>query len=434
MNKAIKWIASLFLLLSLGYVLVENLRRKANPENSPNANTLSSGWNSSDKHQPAVLGATQQVHGFTWSSLESTNYYTYIARLRDVGCPTETVVDIILSEVNKTYSARARELKKGFGNSVKAEYWKPVKRSANAISQRVELNRRLATLNTERIEVLRQLLAPDVSEEQLGAVPSDLRIDLANETADLDFLPEIKREQVRLSELVYQGEMKARVKSGRQDSNGLIILKELQAAHEKRLSELLSPEEKLEYDLRKSVTAQDVLHLVSQLDVSESEFRSIFKHRLDFERRTDAEGVAPEVAAEEFDNNFRAVLGQDRYKKYEMVNANDYKYLNSFFKSENLPADRIAELYQVWTAAGDAADTIRLDTSINSENRVAKLREISQQTYAEFERVLQDGPGLEKLRQKGAVFTDRINAPHPRTRSRSSGRAISDGIIIMEPR
>src|SRR3989442_5976353 len=39
--------------------------------------------------------------GFRWGQLESTDYRIYIGNLRAVGCPEETVRDIIVAEINK---------------------------------------------------------------------------------------------------------------------------------------------------------------------------------------------------------------------------------------------------------------------------------------------------------------------------------------------
>src|SRR6266481_4686092 len=37
----------------------------------------------------------------SWSNIESTNYQTYIANLRGIGCPEETVRDIIITDISK---------------------------------------------------------------------------------------------------------------------------------------------------------------------------------------------------------------------------------------------------------------------------------------------------------------------------------------------
>ena len=38
---------------------------------------------------------------FTWDQVESTNYVTFIKNLHAVGCPEQTIRDIIMSEVNR---------------------------------------------------------------------------------------------------------------------------------------------------------------------------------------------------------------------------------------------------------------------------------------------------------------------------------------------
>lgn len=49
---------------------------------------------------------------FRWSQLESTNYLTYIANLRNIGCPEQTLRDIITADVDSAfYAARRQQLK-----------------------------------------------------------------------------------------------------------------------------------------------------------------------------------------------------------------------------------------------------------------------------------------------------------------------------------
>src|SRR6185295_6891691 len=45
---------------------------------------------------------------FTWESVESPDYKEYIANLRSVGCPDETIRDIIIADVNKLYEAKKK--------------------------------------------------------------------------------------------------------------------------------------------------------------------------------------------------------------------------------------------------------------------------------------------------------------------------------------
>src|SRR6266404_7491684 len=43
---------------------------------------------------------------FSWQQLESPDYQTYVANLRDIGCPEQTIRDIIIADVNAMYTRR----------------------------------------------------------------------------------------------------------------------------------------------------------------------------------------------------------------------------------------------------------------------------------------------------------------------------------------
>src|SRR5512137_2546780 len=56
----------------------------------------------------AALAAHQTP---SWSNLESTNYTTYIENLRSIGCPDETIQDIIIADVAKVYAKKRAALR-----------------------------------------------------------------------------------------------------------------------------------------------------------------------------------------------------------------------------------------------------------------------------------------------------------------------------------
>jgi len=43
---------------------------------------------------------------FSWHEVESPDYPTYIANLREIGCPEQTIRDIIIADVNALFSRR----------------------------------------------------------------------------------------------------------------------------------------------------------------------------------------------------------------------------------------------------------------------------------------------------------------------------------------
>src|SRR6185295_5992798 len=51
---------------------------------------------------------------FSWREVESSDYPTFIANLRDIGCPVQTIRDIIVADVNQLYAQkRATEIMTG---------------------------------------------------------------------------------------------------------------------------------------------------------------------------------------------------------------------------------------------------------------------------------------------------------------------------------
>jgi hypothetical protein len=49
--------------------------------------------------------------GFSWRSIESADYKEYIANLRAIECPEQTIRDIIIADVNKLYGPREAPFK-----------------------------------------------------------------------------------------------------------------------------------------------------------------------------------------------------------------------------------------------------------------------------------------------------------------------------------
>ena len=58
---------------------------------------------------------------FDWQQVESNDYRDYIANLRTIGCPEETIRDIIKADVDKLYKSKAKELQP---ETEPFEYWK----------------------------------------------------------------------------------------------------------------------------------------------------------------------------------------------------------------------------------------------------------------------------------------------------------------------
>jgi hypothetical protein len=92
-------------------VFIWNLLEKkpVNPENSPDL--------SADTKSVTAAAATvseapvqEEAKSFRWSQIESTDYNTYVANLRAIGCPEATIRDIITADVNSLYERKREQL------------------------------------------------------------------------------------------------------------------------------------------------------------------------------------------------------------------------------------------------------------------------------------------------------------------------------------
>ena len=90
---------------------------------------------------------------FSWRDLESDDYPTYIANLRDIGCPDQTIRDIIIADVNALFSRRlATELV-----TAEQQWWR-TEPDTNIVQVAAEKSR---TMDEERRALLVRLLGPN---------------------------------------------------------------------------------------------------------------------------------------------------------------------------------------------------------------------------------------------------------------------------------
>src|SRR3954464_10248476 len=85
---------------------------------------------------PKVVTVTAPAKGFHWSQLESSDFQQYMANLRSVGCPEETIRDLVIAEVSKLYAPKFAAL---MAQTQHYDYWKPSsKKSRGALNKQLE--------------------------------------------------------------------------------------------------------------------------------------------------------------------------------------------------------------------------------------------------------------------------------------------------------
>lgn len=272
---------------------------------------------------------------FHWSQVESADYLAYIANLQRIGCPEETIRDIIVADVNHLFAPRYAALR-----SVAPElaWWgrfdkrKPV---------RAELAAKLRALDDEKKALLVRLLGTGASLELAGLETS---VATVRGEAMLDFVTAEKRAAVR--ELLNRHE--ALAEWSRAQWKGLpgdernAKEKELRDARNRELAALLTPDELREFEIRQSPASDDLREHFGRADLTEAEFRRMYELRRDFEEKF------PDARTEDWkrhDAELAAALGPDRFADIQRQNDAAWRAMRSLAAQHNLTPDAMQQAY-----------------------------------------------------------------------------------------
>lgn len=307
---------------------------------------------------------------FDWQTVESSDYKTYIANLRAIGCPEETLRDIIRADVKKLFDARARAQ---MPKTERFEYWKPGSSIASLVND--DFVTRQRDLAVEKHLLLRQLLGTDVSNEP------DLTAGLHVFDTVLDFMTAEKRSQVLEVQLLNLGRLAAA-----SDQNSFA---NAQSEKEQLLNAILTPEEKFEYDVRLSPTALSLQARMGGFAPTEQEFREMVRLQKQFEDTYGAtagsEAQERRAAAQrELEAQTRNLLGEDRYREYTHEQNWAGSSLRQIAQDFNIPKETAFKVFDLTNAAKEAAERIRTDDQRPDTQKQAALDAIR----AEAERAI----------------------------------------------
>lgn len=219
---------------------------------------------------PAEVLTTTNTVALQWDVLESADYVKYIANLRSVGCPEETIRDIVIADINKLFAQRWRETQPPVEPW---RYWRLKPRSENKSVANAATRH---GMEVERAALIRELLGVDFDAEM-----GKYAWTVSNRYEDAyGFLPEGKRlliqdweGRAKIDMRRLQEELKAaREPKEVRDS----LIRELETAQRKELGALLTPAEVKEFQLRHSELADQLRRYTDALEPTEREFRTLF--------------------------------------------------------------------------------------------------------------------------------------------------------------
>ncbi|MCI0748742.1 MAG: hypothetical protein L0Y58_25320 [Verrucomicrobia subdivision 3 bacterium] len=320
-----------------------------------------------------------------WAALESSNYVTYINNLRNFGCPEETVRDIIVTDIAKSYGRRRAQIR---AQSGAYQFWKTSDTGEIGDTSDPKVQAQLNELDREQTALIQELLG------------IDYRAELAKYSADQDyeeraygFLSQEKREQVIDLQAKYD-DLERQIYDR---SKGFLLeadqeaLRRLQGQRDAQLAQLMSPEEYQEYQLRNSPTAVNLRAQLHGFNPNELEFRRIFQLQKAYDdqisnlnladpAQAEAHAAAQADAQQALDQELAKVLGPDRFKEYQRAQDADYKALLQFSQRFETSPALAARVYDMKVAAERQKLRLETDPALRPEQRAQALAAIAEET------------------------------------------------------
>ncbi|MDB6124952.1 MAG: hypothetical protein JWQ71_3945 [Pedosphaera sp.] len=392
--------------LGMGY-LAKN--RQSSVEGASDAGAGTNGLlHLAGKKAGTQVVTNEVAHKFDWRLVESEDYKKYIANLRSIGCPEETIRDIIIADVNKLFESRAKELKP----KQQFKYWQTGMQMFSGIMDEEKIKQQQA-LSQEKRALLKELLGVEPEEKMDlnamfgGANPFE---------AMLDFLTPAKQTKVMEIYQKYQARAMKTFSNGSPDAEDMKEVRKVKKEMDAELAGVLTPEEKDGFDLRMSDTAMSMRMQLTGFEPSEQEFKEMFKLKkkfdddygdFDYGTSDKAEQEKRKTAEEEMKSQMKQSLGEGRYAEYERAQDYTYQGIAKVVERQGLPKESAVKVYDMKKAVDEQVKALRADKTKAKEDRTAALQQIRNETERSMREVLGDA-GFQSY-QKQAHWLNQIS-------------------------
>ncbi|MEO8426009.1 MAG: hypothetical protein ABI651_02745 [Verrucomicrobiota bacterium] len=381
---------NLALAAAIGFVVPNRRAKPASPEAQVVVNQTSVIPITIEKRAKHAAGKRASSR-FTWYSLEGWDYKSYITNLRAIGCPDETIQDIIIAAVNRDYQAREATLK------LRAYQMKPWETAETTNTRDWNKVSKLGGLAREKRTLLKELLGIDV--------PVEMPLILSRQThekfeAALQLLPEDKRDAVRaIHEQYWLDSQRLQQRTlGEFDAEDRATYQKIRTDRRDALAKLLTPNAFEDLELRISTTASSLRSQLASFAPTENEFREIFRLKREFtDEYSTRGGVDPEdqtftqrraQASQQVEEQLKAALGPERYAEYHRAQDGNYQRLVQVADQSGLPRDTAVKGYEIQRALADELQKLRTDPNLSKEQRQAAVKDIRSQSEMALQQTL----------------------------------------------
>ena len=317
---------------------------------------------------------------FSWQEVETSDYPTYIANLRNIGCPEQTIRDIIIADVNALYSRRrALELV-----TPEQQWW----RSAPDTNVLQVASEKARALDDERRTLLTRLLGPSWEAGDLMNLPRPSHPGVLLDGPVLGALPGETKQAIQEISSRSEARMQNYLDSVRQQNRSPdpVELAKLRQQTRDDLAHVLPPAQLEEFLLRYSQEAINLRTELGQLqffDASPDEFRAVFRSTDAIDQQlqmladsTDPNSVQSRQALETQRNNaIKTALGPARYEEYQMLHDPLYRQAVLTAQQAGTP-DAAQTLYQINLAAASTQDAITTNSNLTADQKTIEMKQL----------------------------------------------------------
>ncbi|HKQ36528.1 MAG TPA: hypothetical protein VJ063_00540 [Verrucomicrobiae bacterium] len=326
--------------------------------------------------------------GFHWNQVESSDFQQYMSNLRGIGCPEETIRDLVIAEINKLYAPKFAALMAQANNY---DYWKPASKKA-----RQGLTKELEGLRAEKRALLKTLLGMDSDpHEQWANITVDQLID-----------------QGRFASLSAEKQKQVRDILAKYELSQDIDPKKMREKRREELAQVLSPEELYAFDLRDSNAADSVRSRFGDADLSEAEYKKLFDLRKAYEEAvgasadySDPEKMRKRSEARKLlDDAYKSALGEQRMEEIARQTDPGWRSLTQVGQQFNLDQQTLDRAYAMQQAAAQQMAQLFADQNLPREDRRKAADAINKELQENMATVLGTGPAQE-LQKAGSRMT-----------------------------
>jgi LysM repeat protein len=317
---------------------------------------------------------------FSWQEVESPDYPTYIANLRYIGCPEQTIRDIIIADVNALYTRRrATELL-----TPEQQWWRS-EPDTNVLQSAIEKAR---GLEDERRGLLARLLGPNWESGDMANLPRPSKPGVQLDGPILGALSAETKQAIQgissRSEERLQAYLDAQRTSGK--TADPVELAKLRQQTRDELARVLAPGQLEEYLLRYSQTANDLREQLGQLqyfNATPDEFRAVFRAIDNVDQQiellgdnTDSASIQARRSLEaQRENAIRTALGTRRYNEYHLLQDPMYRDAMATAIEAGTP-EAARTIYQINLAAASTQDAITNNSDLSSDQKAIEMKQL----------------------------------------------------------